>query len=140
MAGSERAPAAQTRVRIQVLDEAEDDLQDGRRFYDRQEPGVGDYFAAALAADIDSLILFAGIHPIEFGFHRAEARDGQDLQDEQDWDENHRKPCTGLPKSISIPLILSNCIPRFHIPSVEGILPPREASDRQDLQDEQDLG
>jgi len=43
----------------------------GREFYDRQEPGVGDYFAAALAADIDSLILFAGIHPMEFGFHRA---------------------------------------------------------------------
>jgi len=58
-------------VKIQVLDEAEDDLQDGREFYDRQEPGVGDYFAAALAADIDSLILFAGIHPTEFGFHRA---------------------------------------------------------------------
>jgi plasmid stabilization system protein ParE len=58
-------------VKIQVLDEAEDDLQDGREFYERQEPGVGDYFAAALAADIDSLILFAGIHPIEFGFHRA---------------------------------------------------------------------
>jgi len=58
-------------VRILVLDEAEDDLRDGREFYDRQEAGVGDYFAAALAADIDSLILFAGIHPMEFGFHRA---------------------------------------------------------------------
>ncbi len=58
-------------MRIQVLDEAEDDLQDGREFYDRLESGVGDYFAAALAADIDSLILFAGIHPMEFGFHRA---------------------------------------------------------------------
>ena len=58
-------------MRIQVLDEAEDDLPAGREFYDRQEPGVGDYFAAALAADIDSLILFAGIHSIEFGFHRA---------------------------------------------------------------------
>jgi plasmid stabilization system protein ParE len=58
-------------VRIQILDEAEKDLQDGREFYDRQEPGVGDYFAAALAADIDSLILFAGIHPMRFGFHRA---------------------------------------------------------------------
>ena len=58
-------------MRIQILDEAEHDLQDGREFYDRQEPGVGDYFAAALAADIDSLILFAGIHPMEFGFHRA---------------------------------------------------------------------
>ena len=32
---------------------------------------MGGYFAAALAADIDSLILFAGIHPHEFGFHRA---------------------------------------------------------------------
>jgi hypothetical protein len=58
-------------VRIQILDEAEEDLQDGRAFYDRQEPGVGDYFAAALAADIDSLTLFAGIHPMVFGFHRA---------------------------------------------------------------------
>ena len=57
-------------MRIQVLDEAEYDLQDGREFYDRQELGVGDYFAASLAADIDSLILFAGIHPMEFGFHR----------------------------------------------------------------------
>ena len=58
-------------MRIQVLDEAEEDLRAGREFYERQEPGVGAYFAAALAADIDSLILFAGIHPHEFGFHRA---------------------------------------------------------------------
>jgi hypothetical protein len=58
-------------VRIQVLDEAEDDLQDGREFSNRQEPAVGDYFAAALAADLDSLVLFAGIHPLETGFHRA---------------------------------------------------------------------
>ncbi len=56
---------------IQILDEAEDDLHDGREFYDRQAPGVGDYFAAALASDIESLILFAGIHPLEFGFHRS---------------------------------------------------------------------
>ncbi|MEO6971608.1 MAG: type II toxin-antitoxin system RelE/ParE family toxin [Chthoniobacterales bacterium] len=58
-------------MRIHVLDEAEDDLQNGRRFYDRQGPGVGAYFAAALASDIDSLILFAGIHPREFGFYRT---------------------------------------------------------------------
>ena len=38
---------------IQILDEAEDDLQDGREFYDRQAPGIGDYFAAALASDIE---------------------------------------------------------------------------------------
>lgn len=32
---------------------------------------MGEYFATALAADIDSRILFAGIQPMEFGFHRA---------------------------------------------------------------------
>jgi hypothetical protein len=58
-------------VRIRVLDEAEDDLQDGREFYERQGSDVGNYFAVALTADIDSLILFAGIHPMDFGFHRA---------------------------------------------------------------------
>ena len=49
------------RAEAVVLDEADDDLQHGREFYDLQEPGVGDYFAASLAADIDSLILYAGI-------------------------------------------------------------------------------
>lgn len=58
-------------MKIQILDEAEDDLYAGREFYERQEPGVGDYFVASLISDIDSLILFAGIHPMEFGFHRA---------------------------------------------------------------------
>ncbi|HSI13361.1 MAG TPA: hypothetical protein VK961_15020 [Chthoniobacter sp.] len=57
-------------MNIQVLDEAEEDLEDGWAFYDRQESGVGDYFLAALAADIESLILFAGIHPTHFGYHR----------------------------------------------------------------------
>ena len=34
-------------MRIQVLDEAENDLQDVREFNNRQESGVGGYFAAA---------------------------------------------------------------------------------------------
>ena len=58
-------------MKIELLDEAEQDLFEGRAFYERQASGVGDYFASALAADIDSLILFAGIHPRVFGFHRA---------------------------------------------------------------------
>jgi Putative addiction module component len=69
--GGERTTSAEEVVRIQILREAEDDLQDGREFYDRQELGVGGYFASALAADIDSLILFADIHPMQFGLHRA---------------------------------------------------------------------
>lgn len=35
---------------------------------------MGDYFAAALAADIESLKFFAGVHPLHFGYHRALAK------------------------------------------------------------------
>ena len=32
--------------------------------------GVGDYFLDSILSDLDSLVLFAGIHPIYFQFHR----------------------------------------------------------------------
>ena len=57
-------------MKIQILDETEDDLQEGRNFYERCESGIGDYFIASLAADIDSLRLFAGSHPVAFDFAR----------------------------------------------------------------------
>ena len=46
------------------------DLESGRKFYESCEPGVGNYFQEALLTDLDSLILYAGIHEICFGFHR----------------------------------------------------------------------
>jgi len=49
------------------------DLTAGRRFYARQEQGVGDYFFDSVFADIDSLALYGGIHRIIFGFHRKPA-------------------------------------------------------------------
>ncbi|MCD4708724.1 MAG: type II toxin-antitoxin system RelE/ParE family toxin [Candidatus Sabulitectum sp.] len=55
---------------IQVLDDAEQDLIDGFNFYDSQELGLGDYFIDSLFSDIDSLHLYAGIHPIRFNYHR----------------------------------------------------------------------
>lgn len=58
-------------MKIQVLDEARGDLREGREFYNRQNRDVGHYFATTLAADIRSLALFAGIHPVHFRFHRA---------------------------------------------------------------------
>ena len=58
-------------MKIEALDEAEDDLWEGRDFYERREPGVGEYFATCLAADLDSLRFFAGTHSSAFGFHRA---------------------------------------------------------------------
>jgi len=57
-------------VKIQILDEAEQDLIDGFRFYEAQNQGIGDYFLDSLFFDIDSLQLYAGIHARYFGYHR----------------------------------------------------------------------
>ena len=56
--------------RIVVLEEAAEDIERGREFYDLQEMGVGDYFEDTILSDIESLSLFHGIHSIHFGFHR----------------------------------------------------------------------
>jgi hypothetical protein len=61
-------------VRIQILDEAEEDLLRGFRFYEKQRSGLGDYFLDSLYSDIDSLHLFAGIHPWYFGCQRLLAK------------------------------------------------------------------
>jgi plasmid stabilization system protein ParE len=48
--------------KVQIAPSAEGDLLDGYAFYERQEPGVGDYFLQSVASDIESLGLYAGIH------------------------------------------------------------------------------
>ena len=55
---------------IKVLQSAIDDLERGRKFYERHGEGVGQYFLDSLFSDIDSLLLYAGIHQQSFGFHR----------------------------------------------------------------------
>ena len=57
-------------MKIQILDDAEQDLLRGFRFYEQQTSGLGDYFLDSLYSDIDSLHLFAGIHPWYFGYQR----------------------------------------------------------------------
>jgi hypothetical protein len=54
-------------MKIQILDRTENDLSEGFAFYEEQEAGIGDYFLDSLASDIDSLRLYAGIHPTHFG-------------------------------------------------------------------------
>lgn len=61
-------------MKVKILDEAEQDLLDGYRFYEAQGPGLGDYFLDTLFADIDSLRLYAGIHALYFGCHRLLSR------------------------------------------------------------------
>jgi hypothetical protein len=57
-------------VKVEILDEAERDMIDGFGFYEAQSEGLGDYFLDSLYADIDSLRLYAGIHPLHTGQHR----------------------------------------------------------------------
>jgi plasmid stabilization system protein ParE len=49
-------------VRLEILDQAEQDLLEGFRFYEDQEPGLGAYFLTNLFSDIESLRLYGGIH------------------------------------------------------------------------------
>jgi hypothetical protein len=57
-------------VRIEILDAAEKDIEEGYNFYERQSPGLGSYFVNSIYADIDSLIYFGGIHIEIYRYHR----------------------------------------------------------------------
>ncbi len=70
MGGREEDSPRESEVRIVILRSAVEDLVRGRKFYERQGEGLGDYFDEALAADIDSLHLYAGIHAMAHGCHR----------------------------------------------------------------------
>ena len=56
-------------MHIEILEEAEADILKAILFYESQREGLGDYFLDGISADIDSLYLYAGIHPIKLGFH-----------------------------------------------------------------------
>ena len=55
---------------VVILEDAAEDMDSGRQFYESREPGIGDYFIESILSDLNSLILYAGIHPLRFGFHR----------------------------------------------------------------------
>ncbi len=57
-------------MNIQILPSAIGDLYSGRNFYEQQEFGLGDYFLDSLFSDIDSLLLYAGIHEKHIGYFR----------------------------------------------------------------------
>jgi hypothetical protein len=56
---------------VSISSDAEADIAEGYWFYERQSPGLGDYFRSCLIADIESLGYYGGIHEIEHGFHRS---------------------------------------------------------------------
>lgn len=55
---------------VVILEDAAVDVEHGRQFYEDRELGVGDYFVESILSDLSSLVLYAGIHPVRFGFHR----------------------------------------------------------------------
>ena len=57
-------------MKIRLLSSALDDLSEGRLFYEKQGEGLGEYFFDSLFSDIDSLMLYGGIHHKFFGYHR----------------------------------------------------------------------
>jgi hypothetical protein len=56
--------------RVVVLEEAAEDIERARDFYDQQEDGVGSYFTDSIIAEIEGLGLLHGLHATHFGFHR----------------------------------------------------------------------
>ena len=60
---------------VQISEDALEDLNDGYLFYEAQESGLGEYFAACLQADIEGLRISAGIHRVVHrDYHRLLSR------------------------------------------------------------------
>ena len=57
-------------MKIKILSSALEDLYGGRLFYEKQGEGLGEYFFDSLFSDIDSLVLYGGIHTKVYGYHR----------------------------------------------------------------------
>lgn len=61
-------------MKIKILSSAIEDLYKGRLFYGKQGEGLGEYFYDSLFSDIDSLVLYGGIHMKVFGYYRMLSR------------------------------------------------------------------
>lgn len=59
---------------IHILSDAETDLDKGRKFYENQKEGVGNYFWDSLISDIESLVIYGGVHPIVFNYYRMSSK------------------------------------------------------------------
>lgn len=50
------------------------DLDEAKAFYDANDIGIGFYFIDSILSEIESLHLYAGIHPRQYGFYRMLSR------------------------------------------------------------------
>lgn len=56
--------------KVIVLEEAAEDIEAARDFYNAIEQGIGDYFLRHIVEDLERLTVLNGIHSLHFGFHR----------------------------------------------------------------------
>ena len=61
-------------IRISLTETALRGINEGFRFYEDQECGLGDYFESCMKADIDGLRVTAGIHREIHGCNRLLSR------------------------------------------------------------------
>lgn len=62
-------------IKVGISDDALEDLNEGFRFYEAQEHGLGDYFTSCLRGDIEGLKITGGIHRLAYkDYHRALSR------------------------------------------------------------------
>ena len=58
-------------MRVELRDEAREDLVDGAAFYAEQSPGLDDHFLECIREDLNRLEITAGVHEVYRGFHRS---------------------------------------------------------------------
>ncbi len=57
-------------MRVEILSPARSDLRDGRSFYEQLGGAyLGSYFFDTVFSEIDSLAIYAGLHPKRYGFY-----------------------------------------------------------------------
>lgn len=57
-------------MRVELRDEARNDLVNGAFFYGRQSPGLGEYFIECIRQDLQNLDTTFGVHEQYRGFYR----------------------------------------------------------------------
>ena len=59
---------------VRILSDAVSDMQAGKRFYEHEDPVLGNYFWDSITTDLEALQVYGGIHSKKFGFYRMIAK------------------------------------------------------------------
>lgn len=59
---------------IVLLEDATEDLVAGRKYYERQQDGLGEYYWQSLLSDLESLKIYSGVHVRVNGLHRMKSK------------------------------------------------------------------